>query len=228
MTDETITYRRSELYAEVWKEPVRTVARRYGVSDVALRKVCLKLGVPLPGRGHWARLRVGQESRRPPLPRLLDGAPSEIVTHKWKPRAAPPQTEPAGPPIVVPAKLHNPHQLISEASRLLRGRKPHEGLVGCWSTRCLDIAVAPASLGRALRIMNALIRALEKRGLQVEVTRPLSYEAERDRGEKEPPSNATRVMVSGRMGPIRHYREAYRLAHPRSSTEEAQSGENRG
>jgi len=33
---DTITYRRSELYEEVWKEPVRTVAKRYGVSDVAL------------------------------------------------------------------------------------------------------------------------------------------------------------------------------------------------
>ncbi len=53
MTEETTTYRRAELYEEVWKEPVRTVAQRYGVSDVALRRICLRLRVPLPGRGHW-------------------------------------------------------------------------------------------------------------------------------------------------------------------------------
>ena len=33
---DAVTYRRSELYEEVWKEPVRTVAKRYGVSDVGI------------------------------------------------------------------------------------------------------------------------------------------------------------------------------------------------
>jgi hypothetical protein len=104
--------------------------------------------------------------------------------------------EHAEEPIVVPKELHNPHKLVSEASRLLRGRMPQEGFVSCWGTSCLDIAVSPASLGRALRIMNALVLALEKRGFRVEVTRPLSYE-ERQRSEREAPDNSTRVMVSG-------------------------------
>ncbi len=39
MTERTITYNRAELYAQVWAAPVRQVARRYGVSDVALAKV---------------------------------------------------------------------------------------------------------------------------------------------------------------------------------------------
>ena len=196
MTDETITYRRAELYEEVWKEPVRTVARRYGVSDVALRNTCRKLRVPLPGRGHWVRIGGGREVRRPPLPPLFAGARGEIVAQKWTRRSTPPKVENLGPPIVVPAELHSPHKLVSEASRLLRGREPREGLVSCWGTRCLDIAVSPASLGRALRIINALIRALEEKGLQVEVTRPLNDD-ERRRGENEAPSNDTRVKVSG-------------------------------
>ena len=36
----TIRYERETLYNEVWAEAVRTVAKRYGVSDVALRKTC--------------------------------------------------------------------------------------------------------------------------------------------------------------------------------------------
>ena len=52
----TIRYEREKLYDEVWAEPVQTVARRYGVSDVALRKTCEKLAVPLPARGDWARV----------------------------------------------------------------------------------------------------------------------------------------------------------------------------
>jgi hypothetical protein len=45
--------------------------------------------------------------------------------------------------------------------------------------------------------MDALIKVLEKRGFQVEVTRPLSYEERCRRSESEAPGNATRVMVSG-------------------------------
>ena len=35
------------------------VAEEYGVSSVALGKVCRKLAVPVPGRGHWAKLAHG-------------------------------------------------------------------------------------------------------------------------------------------------------------------------
>src|SRR5712692_7608163 len=68
MTSESITHRRSELYEQVWQAPLRTIARRYGVSDVALGKICRKLRVPLPGQGYWARVRGGHETHRPPLP----------------------------------------------------------------------------------------------------------------------------------------------------------------
>ena len=37
-------YEREKLYKEVWNEPVSTVAKRYGVSDVAIRKICKSMG----------------------------------------------------------------------------------------------------------------------------------------------------------------------------------------
>lgn len=48
--------------------------------------------------------------------------------------------------------------------------------------------------------MNALLRALEKRGLNVEVTRPLSYEERQQcqrRYDEEIFDNATRVLIEG-------------------------------
>jgi len=51
---------RAKLYDEVWAEPARTVAKRYGISDTALRRRCLKLGIPLPPRGYWPRFRLGR------------------------------------------------------------------------------------------------------------------------------------------------------------------------
>ena len=60
-------FRREELYEEVWAEPVTKVAKRYAISDVGLRKICLDLGVPLPPVGYWAKLAAGRAVKRPPL-----------------------------------------------------------------------------------------------------------------------------------------------------------------
>jgi len=68
MGERTEIYERQKLYEEVWKEPVVVVAKRYGISDVALAKACRKLAVPLPPRGYWTRLRARNAPPRPPLP----------------------------------------------------------------------------------------------------------------------------------------------------------------
>jgi len=59
---------REQLYELVWSEPVARVAERYGLSGAGLRKLCLRNGVPVPPRGHWAKAAVGRATERPPLP----------------------------------------------------------------------------------------------------------------------------------------------------------------
>jgi hypothetical protein len=66
-------YDRGALYEQVWSQPVQDVARSYGISGVALGKVCRKMRVPVPPRGYWARARSGRTVRKAPLPRLNDG-----------------------------------------------------------------------------------------------------------------------------------------------------------
>jgi hypothetical protein len=79
----THTNTRSKLDEEVWEEPVRTIAIRYGVSDVALGKVCRKLGVPMPGKEYWVRKMVGSRvladgvDKRPRRP--LRSPPSSTI-----------------------------------------------------------------------------------------------------------------------------------------------------
>jgi hypothetical protein len=64
-------YNREQLYDEVWSEPVLTVARKYGLSDVGLAKVCKNLSIPSPGLGYWAKKAAGKYvGTRPPLPSL--------------------------------------------------------------------------------------------------------------------------------------------------------------
>ena len=76
-------YDREELYGEVWKEPVSVVAKRYGVSDTALAKVCRRLNVPLPPRGYWAKLRAGVSVSIPALPEFTPSR-SDAVPPKVK------------------------------------------------------------------------------------------------------------------------------------------------
>lgn len=61
-------YNREKLYKEVWAKPVVDVAVQYGVSDVAIHKICKSLNVPVPPRGYWAKLRAGAKLKKPPLP----------------------------------------------------------------------------------------------------------------------------------------------------------------
>lgn len=67
MAWQTTTFEREALYNEVWTEPITKVAGRYGLSDVGLRKICIGLEIPMPSRGHWAKLAAGQKVKQAPL-----------------------------------------------------------------------------------------------------------------------------------------------------------------
>src|SRR6187455_1786739 len=120
----THTYTRAKLFEEVWAEPMRTVARRYGVSDVALEKICRKLCVPLPGAGHWAKKAAGKRVRgQPPLPPAPPGMAEELTARRWqhepgaiRSRGVAGATE---PPIAVLPALQDPHPLVAAAFRRL-------------------------------------------------------------------------------------------------------------
>ena len=63
------TYKREKLYKEVWANPVVKVAAQYGVSDVAIHKICKKLNVPTPPLGYWAKVNAGAKVPKTSLPK---------------------------------------------------------------------------------------------------------------------------------------------------------------
>lgn len=208
MVDDSIIYDRNVLYEEVWAEPMRDVAKRYGVSDVALAKTCRRLGVPVPGRGYWAKLKAGKADPRPPLPELERGQPKRIVGHRWSepskpsPMAGLDAAVPidVGGPVVVSDTLEDPHKLVALSARYLAKAHPKDGLVSAPRRSCLDVRVAPESFDRALRIFDALLKAMEAAGLRVEIAlveeeepvRP-SYYGRVER-EPNPPTRVTRML----------------------------------
>jgi len=69
--------KRTELYQRAWSEPMSSLAKEFGISDVALAKACRKLEVPLPPRGWWARKSAGKPAPVTPLPPRPPGLDEE-------------------------------------------------------------------------------------------------------------------------------------------------------
>ncbi|MBL7111973.1 MAG: hypothetical protein ISS19_08540 [Bacteroidales bacterium] len=42
---------------------MRTIVKRYNISDVGLRKICIRKNIPVPERGHRTRIRFGYKVR---------------------------------------------------------------------------------------------------------------------------------------------------------------------
>ncbi len=177
----TVSYERNKLYEEVWTDPVTKVAKSYGISDVALNKICKKLAVPTPPLGYWARVAAGKKIPRPMLP-AFSGA-TEISRQRLV------TNEPIEPDpeylvaqrlfeakdenrIVVSTTLEMPHPLVAASERALRKPKQRDTRnLPNTEQRCLDIAVSEASLPRALCIMDALAKALEARRMPLRIER---------------------------------------------------------
>lgn len=177
-------YNREELYRKVWEQPLLKVAEEYGVSAVALGKTCRKLFVPVPGRGHWAKLAHGHASvKRPPLPKL-DKVPiicRSPLTQK-RPTSSD-QNDPEfatisqlvcsgalNPPTIDPTA--RPHPLIRGTASRLRShsRKDENGILLPRELGGLDVKVSEGMLDRALQVMSTVVSVLERQGFSVEVS----------------------------------------------------------
>ena len=174
------TIDRATLYAQVWETPLSRLAPTYGITDVALKKACARLGVPTPPRGYWAKRQHGHDVPRPPLPPPAPGAPTTYAVTPTEPGDLPePSARPDRPPlppaldptptVEVPDALRRPDPLVRETRAALKGG--HADEYGRLRTHkaSLDLHVSKQSLHRALRIANALIRAARHVGFEVEV-----------------------------------------------------------
>lgn len=180
MSAEPRVMTRDELYDLVWSKPMTRIAAELGISDVMLGKLCRKLDVPRPPRGYWRKVTTGQRVPKSALPRARKGLQSSMTIYPQPPSPPKPAIAPniaerlaaerqETNKIVVPDCLETPHVLVERARHILaKTRANDEGLsVAPASRSCLNIQVSPGSLERALRIMNTLIHALERRGYAV-------------------------------------------------------------
>jgi hypothetical protein len=170
---------RCRLYELIWSEPVSRLAERFGYSDVGFSKLCQKLNIPVPQRGHWARVSAGQDIRKPRL-----SPPNSMQAHfritplseeerqkflgKRSQRASTRRAVAAGQASPIVSRLHP----LANAAKQRLGRK--EG----WSnpkglrsapTEVLDIEVTEGTLDRAANIASTLLLSLEQLGATIEI-----------------------------------------------------------
>ena len=169
-----ITFTRNELYEKIWNTPTIKLARDLGLSDVALGKICKKHSIPKPPLGYWAKLAHGKAVPQAPLPKVEDQRLEKIEIRKRSLFSSGPKPQASGQekeaPIAVPERLTSPHPLVRSTIDALKNSTPDEtGILRSRTGDCLNVRVGRQSVGRAMRFVDALIKALEARGSTVGV-----------------------------------------------------------
>jgi hypothetical protein len=188
-TEPIKTLTRLELYDLIWAEPMTKVAPRFGLSDVGLAKVCKRYDIPRPPVGYWAQKQVGKEPERSPLPPTDEKSQQTIeFAQEEKVQRTQPQTaadkvnddnlkkliefeELPKNRITVNENVAKYHTFVRDAkSSFSDGYANRQGLHSPnWSNQGarVSISVTKDSRHRALRLMDALVKAFEQRGHQV-------------------------------------------------------------
>lgn len=195
-----VEYDREELYERVWSTPMYKLAKEEGMSDRGLAKVCEKLNIPRPPRGYWQKLRAGRDVEVEPLPEADENTPlthrrrvidrrdttSSDETSKLR------EAHANASPIIVGAELVDPHPLVAMSLDHLRSGDPPS----LREVARVNIDTpTPDARERALRIMDAILKGFEARGIEVEVTRPES-------NAREAIESKTRALLLGEVVPF--------------------------
>ena len=167
MCRETIT--RRELYDLVWREPMRTLAPKYGISDVGLAKTCRKNDIPCPPRGYWAKMRHGHDVKKKPLLNEAETGASVVLKVDLKSIARATamkhhaKTLCDGIEIKVMESFRGCHKLVSAANQELKSAKvDRHKIIVLPKEATLHVTVSKSNLRRALLIIDALLKTLEQ------------------------------------------------------------------
>lgn len=164
---DTIILTRQELYKKAWTIPMQKLAREFGLSDVGLAKLCRRHSISIPGRGYWARLAAGQEPRRTPLPPNTDPRLDTIeICPSGRSATEGNPMEKKQPILRIEVADDRPinHHLALQVERSILRSTDEKGVLLPRKGRALPLHVSRDSLPRALRILDALLAAIEGAG----------------------------------------------------------------
>lgn len=153
---------REELYELVWSEAMITLAPKFGISDVALKKRCKVRGVPTPPRGYWAKVEAGKSPRKISLPKEIPPRESTAIQPRFADEMVYFAVDGADYTISRPDP-------ITMATRKVHSRRSASRQASYESTDGrARLEVSPKSLGRALWLIDSLIKEARRLGMTVE------------------------------------------------------------
>ena len=165
---------REELYGLVWSVPMTKIGEKFGYSDNGIRKICKKYNIPTPKAGYWQKIEFGKSVKKTPLPELEVEQIEIRKVFDGRQKIKPDKTILSGllkeqkikNKIRVSKSLSNPHPLVSLTKKKCTTDFHYPGCITVHGGG-LNIRVGKNNLQRALRIYDALIKALEKRSIKV-------------------------------------------------------------
>ncbi len=186
---EEITLTRRELYDLVWSQPMLTLSKKYSISDVGLRKICIRMNIPIPKAGYWQKLQFKKRAPAKTLPKEFTGSEKIDLRLREEGEEKMPgirsqlsvlQKEIENDSrliLSVPEKLVNPDKLVLAAKESLDKKLNHtsfKGVINC-EKNMLDIRVSPENVKRSLRFIDTLIKSLKKRGHDILIKNSHTY-----------------------------------------------------
>lgn len=162
---------RHELHALCWETPITKLAKAFGISDVALHKICRKHRIPTPPAGHWAKKLHGKSVRVIPLPDPGD----ECEIHIAERSASREPLKVAEARIGAQASTGSltsaskrASQLVADTiARLRKAPRDRDGLIHAAGGMLVRTAIRPATCDRAKLVLLRLIGAGEAAGLEL-------------------------------------------------------------
>lgn len=175
-------FTREQFHELVWSKPMTHLAKEFGISDVALHKICRKHGIPNPPLGWWAKKTAGHSVKQTPLPREEAGSTDKIViagadlaretatlaTVREEARilASNPGRDGAA----------GPHPIVERTLAKLRKSKPSNlGLVTIDGAGLIKCEIASKSIERLAVFLPRIVWAASQQGFELSAESAYAY-----------------------------------------------------
>ena len=179
MSNKKIILNREELYAKVWEKALVNVAADYGLSDNGLKKICIKMNIPIPYNGYWAKLKYHKDVFKTPLPNLK---PGDLETYEVEIKEKQEiemmgryktliefEQQPENK-IIVPEKVARLHPLVKlTKERVSNVKRYSDPILRVHYGKIFFMLVSPATISRATKILNTIVLEFEKRGFVIKM-----------------------------------------------------------
>lgn len=186
-----LKFTRQEFYDKLWSIPIEQLAKELGCSVFMIGNACERCDIPTPDSGYWTLLENGRIPVQIPLPKNTNPSIQTVTVSQYPQRQksiAYPSREALYDadickllkkarelgPVVVSDTLQKPHPLVAtwkavNAKKIANSKRPWKDQEHISEKVILDIHVSEQQSLRAILIMDALLKRIEKLGGKIEL-----------------------------------------------------------